>query len=47
MLAPLAAIRLQFLVHSCTRMRGPPVALHVSRYTCRSKFPQNPGVFKV
>ena len=33
--------------HSCTRVRGPPVALHVSRYTCRSKFPQNPGVFQV
>ena len=31
--------------HSCTRVRGPPVALHVSRYTCRSRFPQNPGVF--
>ena len=26
---------------SCTRVRGPPVALHVSRCTCRSRFPQN------
>ena len=33
--------------HSCTRVRGAPVALHVSRYTCRSRFPQNPGVFQV
>ena len=33
--------------HSCTRVRGPPVALHVSHYTCRSRFPQNPGVFQV
>ena len=24
---------------SCTRLRVPPVALHVSRYTCRSWFP--------
>ena len=30
---------------SCTRVRGPPVAPHVSRYTCRSRFPQNPGGF--
>ena len=28
--------------HSCTRVRGP-----LSRYTCRSRFPQNPGVFQV
>ena len=27
-------------VHSCTRVRGPPVALYVSRYTYRSRFPQ-------
>ena len=33
--------------HSCTRVRGPPVALQVSRYMCRSRFPQNPGVFQV
>ena len=26
---------------------GLPVALHVSRYICRSRFPQNPGVFQV
>ena len=32
---------------SCTCVRGPPVALHVSRYTCRSRFPQNLGVFQV
>ena len=32
--------------HSCTRVRGPPVALHVSRYTCRSRFPQNPEAFR-
>ena len=33
--------------HSCTRVRGPPVTLHVSHYTSRSRFPQNPGVFQV
>ena len=33
--------------HSCTRVRGPPVVLHVSRYTRRSRFPQNPGDFQV
>ena len=27
------------LGRSCTRLRVPPVALHVSRYTCRSWFP--------
>ena len=26
-------------VLSCTRLRVPPVALHLSRYTCRSWFP--------
>ena len=25
----------------------PPVALHVLRYTCRNRFPQNSGVFQV
>ena len=30
---------------SCTRVRRPPVALHVSRYTCRGRIPLNPGVF--
>ena len=29
---------------SCTRLRVPPVALHVSRYTCRSWFP---GFYRV
>ena len=28
--------------HSCTRVWGLPVLLHLSRYTCRSRFP---GVF--
>ena len=28
-------------------MRGSPVALHVLRYTCRSKFSQSPGVLVV
>ena len=37
--------RIQFLF--TPSVRGPPVALHVSRYTCRSRCPQNPGVFQV
>ena len=35
-----------FCNHSCTRVREPPVALHVSRYMCRSRFPQNPGFLR-
>ena len=31
--------------HSCAHGRGPPVALHVSRYMCRSSSPQNPVFF--
>ena len=29
----------QKIRRNCTRVRGPPVALHVSRYTCHSRFP--------
>ena len=36
-----------FGAHSCTRVRGLLVALHVWHYTCRSRLPQNPGVFQV
>ena len=32
---------------SCTRLRVPPVALHVSRYTCRSWFPGFYSVLQV
>ena len=35
-----------FSRHSYTRVRVPPVALHVSRYMCRSRFPQNSGLFR-
>ena len=33
--------------HSCTRVWVPPVALHVLRYPCRSRFLQNPEVLEV
>ena len=35
---------LDIFAHVCG---DPTVALHVSRYTCRSRFPRNPGVFQV
>ena len=35
------------LTLSCTRLRVPPVALHVSRYTCRSWFPGFHSVLQV
>ena len=41
------AFRPETFQHSCTRVRGPPVGLHVSRYTCRSRSPQNPRIFQV